>query len=112
MPQQQKLHGSSKSTSRPQTGDLTKPCTKHSKEVIKFYCHDHNALICSVCVTLEHTSTSCHVDYIPDISGQILDSIEFKQTLKDIDKLTNKCSKITNDLKQRVAKSTTSLKDA
>jgi cytochrome c556 len=26
--------------------------------------------------------------------------------------LTNKCSKITNDLKQRVAKSTTSLKDA
>ncbi|XP_060599795.1 E3 ubiquitin-protein ligase TRIM71-like [Ruditapes philippinarum] len=112
MPQQQKLHGSSKSTSSPQTGDFTKPCTKHSKEVIKFYCHDHNALICSVCVTLEHPTTSCHMDYIPDISGQILDSIEFKETLKDIDKLTNKCSKIASDLKQRVAKSTTSLTDA
>ncbi|XP_060573726.1 E3 ubiquitin-protein ligase TRIM71-like [Ruditapes philippinarum] len=112
MPKQQKLHGSSKSTSSPQIGDFTKPCSKHTKEVIKFYCHDHNALICSVCVTLEHTPTSCHVDYIPDISGQILDSTEFKETLKDIDKLTNKCSQITSDLKQRVAKSTTSLKDA
>ncbi|XP_060586220.1 E3 ubiquitin-protein ligase TRIM71-like [Ruditapes philippinarum] len=112
MPQKQKLHRSYKSTSSPQTGDFIKPCTKHSKEVIKFYCHDHNALICSVCVTLEHTPTSCHVDYIPDISGQILDSREFKETLKDIDKLTNKCSKITSDLKQRVAKSTSSLKDA
>jgi tetrahydromethanopterin S-methyltransferase subunit G len=112
MPQQQKLHRSSKFTSSPHTGDFTKPCTKHSKEVIKFYCHDHNVLICSVCVTLEHTPTTCHVDYIPDISGHTLDSTDFKETLKDIDKLTNKCSQITSDLKQRVAKSTTSLKDA
>jgi tetrahydromethanopterin S-methyltransferase subunit G len=112
MPQQQKLHGSSKSTFSLQTGDLTKPCTKHSKEVIKFYCHDHNALICSVCVALKHTPTSCHVDYIPDISGQIIDSPEFKETLKKINKLTSKCSQITSGLKQRVATSTTSLKDA
>jgi hypothetical protein len=52
------------------------------------------------------------VDYIPDISGQILDSTEFKETLKDIDKLKDKCCQITKDLKHRVAKSTTSLKDA
>ncbi|XP_060564349.1 E3 ubiquitin-protein ligase TRIM71-like [Ruditapes philippinarum] len=108
MPHKQKL----KSTSSPQTSDLTKPCTKHTKEMIKFYCHDHNTLICSVCVTLEHSPTSCHVDYIPDISAQIIDSIEFKETLKDINKLTDKCSQITSDLKQKVAKSTTSLKDA
>jgi hypothetical protein len=112
MPHKQKLHGSSKSTSSPQTGDFTKPCTKHSKEVIKFYCHDHNALICSVCVTLEHTPTSCHVDYIPDMSGQTSDSTEFKETLKDIDELTNKCSRITSGLKKRVDTSTTYLKDA
>ncbi|XP_060599765.1 E3 ubiquitin-protein ligase TRIM71-like [Ruditapes philippinarum] len=112
MPQQQKQHGSSKSTSSSRIGDFTKPCTKHRKEVIKFYCYDHNALICNVCVALEHTPTSCHVDYIPDISGQILDSTEFKEALKDIDKLTNKCSQITSDLKQGVATSTTSLQDA
>ncbi|XP_060568493.1 E3 ubiquitin-protein ligase TRIM71-like [Ruditapes philippinarum] len=112
MPQKQNLSKSLKSTSGAQDGDLSKPCTKHTKEVIKFYCHDHNTLICSVCVTLEHPTTSCNVDYIPDISGQILDSTEFKETLKDIHKLTEECCQITKDMKQRVAKSTTSLKDA
>ncbi|XP_060576966.1 E3 ubiquitin-protein ligase TRIM71-like [Ruditapes philippinarum] len=112
MPKKQKLHRSLTSTSSPQTGDLTEHCTKHTKEVIKFYCHDHNALICSVCVTLEHTPIFCHVDYIPDISGQVLNSSKFKNALKYIDKLRNKCSLLTSNLKQRVATSTTSLGDA
>ncbi|XP_060568504.1 E3 ubiquitin-protein ligase TRIM71-like [Ruditapes philippinarum] len=112
MPQKQNLSKSLKSTSGAQDGDLSKPCTKHTKEVIKFYCHDHNTLICSVCVTLEHTKTSCNVDYIPDISGQILNSTEFKETITDIHKLTEKCCQITKDMKQLVAKSTNSLKDA
>ncbi|XP_060569018.1 uncharacterized protein LOC132727503 [Ruditapes philippinarum] len=112
MPHKQNLRKSFKPTSGGKTADLTKSCPKHTNEIIKFFCHDHNALICSVCVTLQHTPTSCHVDYIPDISRQILGSTEFKETLKDIDKLTDKCCKITKDLKQRVAKSTISLKDA
>ncbi|XP_060569010.1 uncharacterized protein LOC132727497 [Ruditapes philippinarum] len=112
MPDKQKLHKSLKSTSGGKTADLTKSCPKHTNEIIKFYCHDHNTLICSVCVTLEHTPTSCRVDYIPNISGKILDSTEFKETLKDINTLTDKCCQITKDLKQRVDKSTISLKDA
>ncbi|XP_060580919.1 uncharacterized protein LOC132737605 [Ruditapes philippinarum] len=112
MPHKQNLSKSIKSTSGKKNGDLSKSCTKHTKEVIKFYCHDHNTLICSVCVTLEHPTTSCHVDYIPDISGKTLNSMEFKETLKDIDKLTDKCCQIKKDLKQRIAKSTISLKDA
>ncbi|XP_060607278.1 uncharacterized protein LOC132759508 [Ruditapes philippinarum] len=112
MPHKQNLSKSIKSTSGKKNGDLSKPCTKHTKEVIKFYCHDHNTLICSVCVILEHPTTSCNVDYIPDISEQILDSMEYKETLKDIDKLTDKCCQITKDMKKRVAKSKTSLEDA
>ncbi|XP_060573999.1 uncharacterized protein LOC132731761 [Ruditapes philippinarum] len=109
MPQKQTMHKSSKSAPRTLTDGLTKPCTKHSKEVIKFYCHDHNALICNVCVTLEHTPTSCRVDYIPEISGQILDSTEFNETLRGINTLTDKCFLITEDLHQRCEESTTSL---
>ncbi|XP_060607174.1 FNIP repeat-containing protein DDB_G0290639-like [Ruditapes philippinarum] len=112
MPHKQNLYKSLKPTSGGKTADLTKSCPKHTNEIIKFFCHDHNALICTVCVTLQHTPTSCHVDYIPDITGQILDSMEFKETLKNIDKLTDKCCQITKDLKHRVANSTTSLKDA
>jgi hypothetical protein len=54
MPKKQYLHKSSKSAPSTLVDDLTKPCIKHTKEAIKFYCQDHNALVCSVCVTLEH----------------------------------------------------------
>ncbi|XP_060600118.1 E3 ubiquitin-protein ligase TRIM33-like [Ruditapes philippinarum] len=87
MPDKQNIPKSLKPTSGGKTADLTKSCPKHTNEIIKFFCHDHNTLICSVCVTLQHTPTSCHVDYIPDLSGQILDSTEFKETLKDINKI-------------------------
>ncbi|XP_045213251.2 E3 ubiquitin-protein ligase TRIM71-like [Mercenaria mercenaria] len=109
MPHTQNLSTMSSSTNVGQTGDLTSPCSKHTKEVIKFYCHDHKALLCSVCVTLDHTRTSCQVDNIPDISGYTIDSIQFKDTLKELDKMTEKCHEITVDLRQMVAKSNTSL---
>jgi hypothetical protein len=57
-----------------QSDNFNKPCPKHNLEMIKFYCHDHKALLCSVCVTLDHTATSCQVNYIPDISGQVINS--------------------------------------
>ncbi|XP_053392674.1 transcription intermediary factor 1-alpha-like [Mercenaria mercenaria] len=111
MPHTQNLSTMYSSTTVEQPDDLTSPCSKHTKEMIKFYCHDHKALLCSVCVTLDHTRTSCQVDYIPDISGHTIDSTEFKDTLKELDKITEKCQKITAGLKQMVAKSNTSLRD-
>ncbi|XP_053392687.1 transcription intermediary factor 1-alpha-like [Mercenaria mercenaria] len=111
MPHTQSLSKISSSTHVRQPDYLTNPCSKHTKEIIKFYCHDHKALLCSVCMTLDHTRTSCQVDYIPDISRHIIDSTEFKDTLKQLDKITEKCQKITADLRQMVAKSNTSLTD-
>ncbi|XP_053392691.1 E3 ubiquitin-protein ligase TRIM71-like [Mercenaria mercenaria] len=111
MPHTQSLSKKSSSTRVRQPDYLTNPCSKHTKEVIKFYCHDHEALLCSVCVTLDHTRTSCQIDYIPDISGHTIDSTDFKDTLKELDKITEECHKITADLRQMVAKSNTSLTD-
>ncbi|XP_060559122.1 E3 ubiquitin-protein ligase TRIM71-like isoform X2 [Ruditapes philippinarum] len=111
MPVKLNLHIASKSTPTKQADSLTTPCSKHTKEVIKLYCHKHDALLCSVCVALQHTPPSCHVDYIPDISQQTLDSNEFNKTLKDLDQMTEKCCKVTKDQKQRVAESITSLED-
>jgi hypothetical protein len=111
MPVKLNFQFASKSTPTKQADSLTMPCSKHTKEVIKLYCHDHDALLCSVCAALQHTPPSCHVDYIPDISQQTLDSNEFNKTLKDLDQMTEKCCKVTKDLKQRVAESTTSLED-
>ncbi|XP_045216928.2 tripartite motif-containing protein 45-like [Mercenaria mercenaria] len=98
------LHGS-------QPDNLTKPCPKHMKEMIKFYCQNHETLLCSVCVTLEHTGTSCKVNYIPNISGQVINSKEHQDILKAMDTITEKCRKKSEDVKKITAKSTSSLTD-
>ncbi|XP_060557926.1 uncharacterized protein LOC132718267 [Ruditapes philippinarum] len=95
-----------------QSDNFTKPCPKHNMEMIKFYCHDHKALLCSVCVTLEHTATSCQVNYIPDISGQVINSTEYQDILKKIDDMTEKSSKTLQDMKKMNDKSNKSLTDA
>ncbi|XP_053408503.1 uncharacterized protein LOC123559632 [Mercenaria mercenaria] len=91
--------------------DLTKPCTKHMKKMIEFYCWNHKALLCSVCVTLEHTGTSCKVSYIPDISGQIINSKEHLDILKSLETITEQCYKKSEDVKKITAKSNSSLTD-
>ncbi|XP_060562029.1 uncharacterized protein LOC132721695 [Ruditapes philippinarum] len=95
-----------------QSDVITTPCLKHSKELIKFYCHDHVELLCSVCVTLEHQATSCKVDYIPDISGDILDSKEYQVILNAVNITSDKFQQILKDVKNMTYKSNSSLKDA
>jgi hypothetical protein len=83
-----------------QSDNFTKPCPKHNIEMIKFYCHDHKALVCSVCVTLEHTATSCKVNYISDISGKTINSKECQNILKDLNDMADRSSKTFQDLKK------------
>ncbi|XP_045215515.2 uncharacterized protein LOC123565791 [Mercenaria mercenaria] len=100
---------SSASVHPSQPDSLTKPCPKHMKEMIKFYCQNHEALLCSVCVTLEHTSTSCKVNYIPDISGQVINSKEHRDILKAMDTIIEQCCNKSKDMKKIIAKSNSSL---
>ncbi|XP_060597537.1 uncharacterized protein LOC132751390 isoform X2 [Ruditapes philippinarum] len=95
-----------------QSDVLTTPCLKHSKEMIKFYCNDHTKLLCSVCVTLEHQTTSCKVDYIPDISGDIIDSKEYQVILNAVNTTCDKFQQKVEDVKKMTYKSNSSLKDA
>ncbi|XP_060582233.1 uncharacterized protein LOC132738673 [Ruditapes philippinarum] len=91
---------------------LTTPCLKHPKEIIKFYCNDHTELLCSVCVTLEDQATSCKVNYIPDISGDIIDSKEYQVILNAVKTTSDKFQQILLDIKNMTHKSNSSLKDA
>ncbi|XP_045189900.2 uncharacterized protein LOC123547125 [Mercenaria mercenaria] len=95
--------------SRPDS--LTKPCPRHMREIIKFYCQNHEALLCSVCVTLEHIGTSCKVNYIPDISDQVINSKEHQDILKAIDTISEQYHKISKDVKSITAKFNNSLAD-
>ncbi|XP_060599758.1 uncharacterized protein LOC132753335 [Ruditapes philippinarum] len=95
-----------------QSDVLTTPCLKHPQEMIKFYCNDHTKLLCSVCVTLEHQATSCKVDYIPDISGDILDSKQYQDILKTLNHTSDQFQQMVENVKNMTNKSNISLKDA
>ncbi|XP_060576863.1 uncharacterized protein LOC132734165 [Ruditapes philippinarum] len=106
------LHQPSTATHTGKSDQLTTPCGKHQKEMIKFYCNDHEELLCSVCVTLEHQATSCEVDYIPDISDDIIGSKEYQVILKVVDTTSDQYQQIVEDVKKMTNKSNTSVKGA
>ncbi|XP_060559946.1 uncharacterized protein LOC132719987 [Ruditapes philippinarum] len=95
-----------------QSDYLTTHCCKHPQEIIKFFCNDHKNLLCCVCVTLEHQGTNCKVDYIPDISGNIIDSKEYQIILKALNTTLDKYQQMLKDVKEMTVKSDRSLKDA
>ncbi|XP_060562263.1 E3 ubiquitin-protein ligase TRIM71-like [Ruditapes philippinarum] len=106
------LNKPSTSTHTCQSDELSTPCSKHPKEMIKFYCHDHKELLCSVCVSLEHQATSCKVGYIPDISGYITDSKACQDILKTIKSTSDQYQQFVEDAKKMTNKSNSSLKDS
>ncbi|XP_060564058.1 uncharacterized protein LOC132723371 [Ruditapes philippinarum] len=94
------------------TTGLTTTCLTHPKEMIKFYCNNHTELLCSVCLTLEHQGTSCKVDYIPDISCDIVDSKEYQLILKAVNTTSDQIQQMVQDVKGKTNQSNSSLKDA
>jgi hypothetical protein len=106
------LQQPSTSTHTGQSDVLTTSCLKHPQEMIKFYCNNHTEFLCSVCVTLEHQATSCKVNYIPDSSGDIIDSKEYQVILNAINTTSDKFQQMVDDVKNMIYKSNSSLKDA
>ncbi|XP_060554983.1 uncharacterized protein LOC132715895 [Ruditapes philippinarum] len=57
-------------------------CDDHEDEKLKFYCKDHDIVVCSVCVTLNHRL--CNVEYIPKLSKHFLDSEELNEIMAEM----------------------------
>ncbi|XP_060567924.1 E3 ubiquitin-protein ligase Midline-1-like [Ruditapes philippinarum] len=57
-------------------------CDDHEDEKLKFYCKEHDIVVCSVCVTLNHRL--CNVEYIPKLSKHILDSEELNEIMAEM----------------------------
>ncbi|XP_045209136.2 uncharacterized protein LOC123561048 isoform X2 [Mercenaria mercenaria] len=87
------------------------PCARHKDEMITFYCHAHRALLCRECVPLEHTVTTCKVDYIPDISRETVNSQQYHATLQDIKTVTENWKNITEDTRKMIVQSNNSIKN-
>ncbi|XP_045178339.2 tyrosine-protein kinase SYK-like [Mercenaria mercenaria] len=89
--------------------DFTKPCSKHTKERIRFYCHRHSSLICSICM-LEHRY--CCVNYIPEISGKSVDSNEYNDITENISALVKMSRRISKEAKENAEMSKHSFAEA
>ncbi|XP_060564900.1 uncharacterized protein LOC132724104 [Ruditapes philippinarum] len=62
-------------------------CDDHEDEKLKFFCRDHDTVVCSVCTTLDHRT--CNVEYIPKLSKYIIDSEELNETMTEMKALEN-----------------------
>ncbi|XP_053390079.1 uncharacterized protein LOC128553001 [Mercenaria mercenaria] len=61
----------------------TEKCHVHKKEVIKFFCKNHEVLGCTDCMTMGHRT--CDLDYIPDICAGIGESDECREVMRELD---------------------------
>jgi hypothetical protein len=87
----------------------TKSCPQHKKETIKYFCEDHKTLLCSVCVTLEHQPTYCRVNYIPNISKNTIDGLEYREILKTMTAISIQYHELKDHADKAFVKSNSSL---
>jgi hypothetical protein len=60
-------------------------CKKHTTEVIKYYCRNHDSVGCGDCLVAFHQR--CETKFIRDIANNIEESPDFKNILKEADDL-------------------------
>jgi hypothetical protein len=73
----------------PESQDDFDSCDDHQDKKQKYYCKDHDIVVCSVCVTLDHRT--CKVEYIPKLSEHILDSEELNDLMVEMEALEEVC---------------------
>ncbi|XP_052778870.1 E3 ubiquitin-protein ligase TRIM33-like [Mya arenaria] len=74
----------------------TEICQRHAKEIIKYYCLNHETLLCSDCVVEDEKHRSCKMDKLPQVVKRFKQGVEYNslktglvQTASDIDKLSH-----------------------
>ncbi|XP_052768015.1 uncharacterized protein LOC128208493 [Mya arenaria] len=69
-------------------------CDAHGDK-LKVHCDDHQQLCCSVCVALNHRLCSS-ISHLPDLAKGFLNTAEFKQLPKEVDKMRNRLDELSN----------------
>lgn len=67
------------------TEHFIEKCSIHGREIVKFYCHKHEALACSDCAILHHKT--CEIDYIPEKAVDFSKSKQCDDTLENLNSL-------------------------
>jgi hypothetical protein len=54
-------------------------CKKHTREAIKYYCRNHDRVVCGDCIVSDHMT--CKPEFITDLGKKFEESSEFKNLL-------------------------------
>lgn len=77
------------------TPHSTELCAKHQKEV-DFYCADHDAIVCSVCTTIDHR-TCVSVCYLPTSIHEVFQDKDFTKVQIEVKDTIEKLSGVKLD---------------
>ncbi|XP_060591883.1 E3 ubiquitin-protein ligase TRIM71-like [Ruditapes philippinarum] len=67
--------------------NCTEVCLEHGSQLVHFFCREHDAVGCTTCMTLCHNS--CDIDFIPDISADFKESMEYYELVNKVKRLKN-----------------------
>ena len=79
--------------------NISEYCEKHSRELIKYFCPEHQSLLCGDCIAFDaHT---CKVKAIGNVSKSFIDSSVYKDIKSHINKLADNACKTTAALEKK-----------
>ena len=93
----------------PDTDNVTREVCKCMSGFVKFYCKDHKCLVCKTCKTYTHKR--CHVASVVDIADDFVDSKHFKNEMKELLSIRNKCEKVRKSCQSDINKISTTFTD-
>jgi len=94
-----KEHMPSKDTVKKAHENLSEHCEKHPRELIKYFCPVHQALLCGDCIVLD--SHTCKLESILNVSVSFKDSGVYKDIKLLVDKLAEDACKTTRAVEKK-----------
>ncbi|WAR16126.1 hypothetical protein MAR_030720 [Mya arenaria] len=67
--------------------EYSEMCKVHANETLKFFCPDHGAFECGVCIVLDHRA--CSVQFVPDVAKGFSNTSEYRDQINMLREIQN-----------------------
>ncbi|XP_053386321.1 uncharacterized protein LOC128550725 [Mercenaria mercenaria] len=79
-------------------GTCSEFCSRHTNEILKFYCPSHDDVGCGDCIVLEHNT--CRVERIQDISSNYYNGPEHGDLQRKVEQLCEDIKNVAKEMKE------------
>ncbi|XP_052762967.1 uncharacterized protein LOC128205404 isoform X4 [Mya arenaria] len=81
--------------------EYSETCKIHTNETLKFFCPDHEAFECGVCIVLDHRA--CSVQFVPDAAKGFSNTPEYKDQIHMLEEIQNDIQTCVDTVEERSA---------